>query len=367
MKPVLVIALVVMAAMADQAPSAPQTGPPSTDVFVASLFTSSEAMKIGEPENISQGPGYDNQPFFAPDGASLFFTSDRAPRKSPTVAYREYTSPFDVKPDRYWPPHSLFPLVGASASAAAGAYARMMATIANEPPTRQSARAVQGASQMDIFRYDFKRRKVSRVTSTNESEYSPTVTPDGKFISVIRVEADGTQRLWKFRLNGKDPKLVLENVKPVGYHSWLDGTTLALFVLGQPATLQLADTTTGKAEIVASNIGQSIQKIPGGGVSFVQQAGQGAERTFTITQLTVGGGSPVTTPLTPAVPGSTQVHVTWTPNGTLLMAHDGALYAWNKGDTTWRVVADLKALGLKNVTRLAVSPRGDKLALVAAQ
>ena len=50
------------------------------------------------------------------------------------------------------------------------------------------------------------RRRVgstTRVTNTPESEYSPTVTPDGAHISVIRVEADGTQRLWRFTIDGR--------------------------------------------------------------------------------------------------------------------------------------------------------------------
>ena len=37
-------------------------------------------------------------------------------------------------------------------------------------------------------------RRISRVTQTPESEYSPTVMADGAHISVVRVEADGTQR-----------------------------------------------------------------------------------------------------------------------------------------------------------------------------
>ena len=103
----------------------------------------------------------------------------------------------------------------------------------------------------------------SQVTRTPESEYSPTVTPDGAHISVIRVEADGTQRLWRFTLDGGAPELVLAGVKPVGYHAWADDHTLVLFVLGSPATLQLADTSAGDAEILVTGINRSIQRIPG--------------------------------------------------------------------------------------------------------
>jgi hypothetical protein len=296
----LLISLVAAAAV----PAAAQAAPPATEVFIAPFTVSGGSISIGSPENISRSPGYDNQPFFAPDGRSLFFTSARG----------------DVS-------------------------------------------AKCGSPQTDVYRFDLVSRQVARVTDTPECEYSPTVTPDGG-LSVIRVEADGTQRLWKFTREGKNPTVVLPDVRPVGYHSWLDGNTLVLFVLGSPATLQIANTKTGKAEIITGNIGQSIQKMPGGGVSFVQQGEEGQGRTLTITEVKIENGKPVTKPLTTAVEGARQAHVAWTPDGTLLMAHNGTLYAWKTGQAGWRPAADLASLGLKNVTRLAVSPKGDRIALV---
>src|SRR6185295_11787244 len=105
---------------------------------------------------------------------------------------------------------------------------------------------------------------------------SPTVTPDGRHLSVDPVSSDGTQRLWQFTLEGTQPALVLERVKPVGYHAWADDHTLALFVLGEPATLQLADTRTGDAEVLARGIGRSLQRIPGRAtISVVERDGAG--------------------------------------------------------------------------------------------
>src|SRR4030095_10520973 len=89
--------------------------------------------------------------------------------------------------------------------------------------------SIRSDKQADIYKYDFKSRGTSRITETPESEFSPTLTPDGHFISVVRVEADGTQRLWKFPLGAGKPSLVLEKIKPVGYHTWIDQNTLALF------------------------------------------------------------------------------------------------------------------------------------------
>jgi hypothetical protein len=55
--------------------------------------------------------------------------------------------------------------------------------------------SIREDGQADIYRYDFSSRSSFRVTDTKESEYSATPTPDGKSLSVVRVEADSTQRL----------------------------------------------------------------------------------------------------------------------------------------------------------------------------
>lgn len=285
-------------------PPQPPAGPPATEVFLAPFSHSGGKWTVGRPENISRSPGYDNQPFFTPNGSALLFTSARG--------------------------------------------------------TIDSA---CGKPQTDIYRYDLKDRTLTQVTDTAECEYSPTVTPGGR-ISAIRVEADGTQRVWQFTAADTNPTLVLTDVKPVGYHAWLDEKTLALFVLGQPATLQIANTDTGKADIVARDIGQSLLRMPKGGVSFVQHAGEGATRDLSITQLTVENGKPVTRVLTSAVAGADQAHLAWSADGTLFMAHAGSLHAWRSGAAAWEAVADLDALGLRGVTRLAISPSGDRIAIV---
>jgi hypothetical protein len=220
------------------------------------------------------------------------------------------------------------------------------------------------AKQTDIYRYDIGSKQTTRVTDTPESEYSPTITPDRQHISVVRVEADQTQRLWRFTLDGQQPELVLPNVKPVGYHAWLDAHTVALFVLGQPPTLQIADVESDTVDTVARDIGRSIQRIPAAGaVSFVQRDPQegGASpfwiRAFDLRMRQI-------TELVRALPGSAAPDVAWTPDGTLLVAHEGGLHGWRLGERSWKKIADLADVGVRGVSRLAVSPKGDWLAMV---
>jgi Tol biopolymer transport system component len=233
----------------------------------------------------------------------------------------------------------------------------------NQPSFTPDSRSVlftanRDGKQTDI--YEYTRGGATRaLIATPEAEYSPTITPDGG-VSVIRVEQDGTQRLWRFDRNGANAHVLLANVKPVGYHAWIDGGRLALFVLGPPATLRLARPGEGPAEVVATDIGRSIQRIPGGrAVSFIQREGPSR---FVVKQL--DPDSKRITTLTDVVPGSADRDSAWTPDGRLLMSAGTRVFAWKAGETAWREVYDAKPHGLGDVSRIAVAPDGKALALV---
>jgi len=237
----------------------------------------------------------------------------------------------------------------------------------NQPHYLPGGRALlftanRDGKQTDIYEFDRTSRSTRQLTRTAESEYSATATADGAGFSVIRVEADGTQRLWRFDRAGANPRLVLTEIKPVGYHAWIDADRLALFILGQPATLQLVRVGTGKAEVIARDIGRSIQRRPGGAlVSIVQrEAGEFWVKSF----------DPATgalTPLTRVVAGSAERDTAWLPDGTLLMSAGTRIMAWKAGDSDWREVLDVTAHQLGAVTRMTTAPDGKVLAIVVAE
>ena len=287
-------------------PSATPAPPPDTDIVVVEMKLVGARAEFGRPANVTNRPGYDNQPSFTPDGRAVLFSSQRE------------------------------------------------------------------GNQTDVYRYDLSTSQTSRLTSTPESEYSPTVTPDGKFFSVVRVEADQTQRLWKFALAGTAaPALVMTGVKPVGYHLWLDARTLALFVLGaenRPHTLQLAVLGRRPGEVVelstmATNIGRSFQRVPNrpDAFTFVHKL---APDNWLI--KTVDLKSHRTAPLAKTLPGSEDY--ARLPDGSLLMARDAKLYRLDPAQSQdWQEVADFApaCAAACRITRLAVSPRADRLAFVA--
>jgi fatty-acid desaturase len=295
---VALVQLLACASLSAQAPSptpTPAATPPPSHIYIADVSKKSGRLELGEPKKITTYAGYNNQPFFLPDGHSVLYTSIRN-------------------------------------------------------------------GQADIYRYDIRSGATSQVTNTPESEYSPTLMPDGKNISVVRVEADGTQRLWKFSLAGGSPSLILENIKPVGYHWWLDRNTLALFILGsgdKPATLQIADLPTGKAEVVSENPGRILRLIPHQPkLSFVHKISD-QEWIVKSYDLKTKQISELARTL-PAVED-----YAWLPDGSLLMGKDAKLFKWSPDSKNWQEISDLSATGLKSMTRIAVSPKGDRIAIVS--
>lgn len=231
----------------------------------------------------------------------------------------------------------------------------------NQPAFTPDGRAIlytsiRGDGQSDIYRYDLRAKTTTRVTNTAESEYSAAVMPGGRRFSVVRVERDSTQRLWSFALDGSDPRVVIEDLRPVGYYAWVDSTHVAAFVLGRPNALAAVDLRTGRVDTLARNIGRSIAPLPGaGGFSYVQL------RDSTASLVAVRGGS--ATELVTLPRGAEDV--VWLPSGGVLASSGSKIFAWRAGAAAWTEVADLANDGFASVSRMAVSPDGAMLAVVA--
>jgi len=281
--------------------SAP-TPPPATDIYLLELSGGLASMKTAKPIPVSTAPGYDNQPAFSPDGTHILFAANR------------------------------------------------------------------DGKQIDVYVFDRASSHVTQLTETAENENSPTYLPagmgDAGGFSVVRTEPDRSQRLWRFDGHGKNPQVILNDVKPVGYHAWVDAATVGLFVLGQPATLRIADVRTGTAEIVAEGIGRSLHRVPGTrAVSFVQREPSGE---FWIKQIDVS--TRAIEALVKAVEGSADRDMAWMPDGrTILMSAGTKVYAWTRGTAGWNEVFDAASHNLGAVSRVAVSPNADAIAIVVAE
>jgi hypothetical protein len=164
--------------------------------------------------------------------------------------------------------------------------------------------------------------------------------------------------VWKFGELGAAPALVLPGVKPAGYHAWIDAGHLAVFVLGKPSTLQIADVASGRAEIVASNIGRALLARPDGKITFVHREGA------TVTVKEYDPATKAIRPLVAALDGNDEHDAAWGPDGSLFMTRGAEVHAWRPGQDGFRLVGDP---GIGRLSRLAVSGDGRWMALVAAE
>ena len=294
----------------EQAPN--PASPAPFDIFLVPLTNGLASMKSAAPTPISTAPGYDNQPNFSPDGKRILFAANR------------------------------------------------------------------DGKQTDVFMFNRENGRVAQMTKTVENENSPTYVPAGAgpkdSFSVVQSEFDkngerptpAIQRLWRFTGDGKPGTLILADVNPVGYHAWIDNDRLVLFVLGaqgKPATLQIASVKTGKAEVITEGIGRSLHRIPGSRLaSFVHREGD----TFWVKQIDIASRKIV--PLVKAVDGSSDRDMAWMPDGkTILMSAGTKIFSWHQGDAEWTEVFDAAAHQLGAVTRMAVAPHGDAIAIVVAE
>ncbi|HUS00976.1 MAG TPA: hypothetical protein VMY77_04580, partial [Chitinophagaceae bacterium] len=129
------------------------------------------------------------------------------------------------------------------------------------------------SAQMEIKKYDHIKKTTSVITHTAENEFSPTITPDGKFISCILQRKNGKQDLVKYPVNGGEPIIVIDDLK-VGYHAWANNNSLLLFVLEDTSTfgLHYYNTSTKEDKKITADIGRSLQKVPGKqAISFIQK------------------------------------------------------------------------------------------------
>ncbi len=213
----------------------------------------------------------------------------------------------------------------------------------------------------DIKSYDYSNGKTTSITQTSAREYSPTLTPDKKYLSCIIQRDNGQQDLGKYPVDGGEPIVLIDNLT-VGYHSWLDDDWVLMFILGEPLTLHLYDVKTKEDKIITENIGRSIHRIPKeNAMSFVQK--QSASE-WIIKKL--DNKTEAISVITSTLPG--REDLAWMPDGTILMSDGAKLFQYrSEKSKSWEeVVTDFPEV-VKGITRLAVSADGKKLALVVSE
>ncbi len=217
------------------------------------------------------------------------------------------------------------------------------------------------AAQTDIIKLDLRKRKLTRVTATEQGEYSPTITPDRRDFSVIREVLGGevNQILWRYPLSQKDGgQRALAAETTVGYHSWLSGTELATFLVGDPHRLYYHDVMEGTKKLIANRPGRGMISS-GRNLYYVHKSN---DESWYIKMYDPDSGK--SEMICETVKGSEDFDML--SDGSLIMAQGSKLYRLDPNQAKqWKEVADLSELGLNHMNRLKV--RRNKIILVNAE
>lgn len=202
-----------------------------SDIYLLQIKEEGGKYVFSNPVKINQIKGYNDQPFFHPDGGSLFYSSESG---SNTDIYR-----YDIE---------------------TGKTTRLTDT----PESEYSPTVIPGGKQFSVIQL---------------------VISDGP--------RKGAQPLLSFPLAGGGSKMIYEEGEKVGYHTWIDPQKVALFLLGSPSSLEIVDLKDRSSILVAENIGRSLYKIPGKDAISFSQSKEGGPAAIMMYNLGTGKTKPI--------------------------------------------------------------------------
>lgn len=295
----------VETAQAEEAPAAP----PGTDIYTYFLSWTDGQPSLGDALAVVGSPGYDNQPFFLDEDES-------------------------------------------------GSIA-MVYTSADE------------SGETDIWYRELTGGDTWRVTETpTASEYSPRIQPGGGYSYIYQPPGGYAGHAYIEEFDYENNRRVPQpahDLAPVGYYVFSpDLRHVAVFALGEPNTLQLIDRSTEPETVthIVDNPGRTLMKTHGGSVAWFSSAD--ADGNHTVSVLDFASGS--SEALFPLPAGSQDFAPIDLGEGAIgFFSTDNGQLVFRDPENDWTAIADLDALGLTGVTRIAVNWDLSVIAIVAEE
>lgn len=224
--------------------------------------------------------------------------------------------------------------------------------------------SARDGKQTDIYEYDIQSQKLTQVTHTKHSEFSPKPVGNTGNVSYVSEGNNPYNTVWQIDRNTNKESWLLNSTEPVGYYQVNHNNGDVLFWSRYGWSVKYLNIKTNQNRFVSGNaVPSSPQQIPNSNnFSFVHRQ--------TNSMLWIKAFDPKAFSITHIAPiFDSNYEYAWAPNGDILRFDNNKLSVWRKDnkDFSWITMQDLSRQIKGKIARLTVSADGKYLALVEAR
>jgi len=208
--------------------------------------------------------------------------------------------------------------------------------------------------QTDIVSYDLKRKKITSVTRTDESEYSPVNYLNNETLSAVVVEKDSAQRIHFIDvLTGNHTKRL--DIDSIGYYHFVNSDTVVYYKLTAPHSLRFYVQSSKEDKLICTSPTRSIKKINRHEFLFGIKDSLKVvyyRYDFLLRKAEKLAQAPVEAD-----------DALWHKQWGLMISDKDKILRYDKASNIWITHFDLSTFGLKKITRFAFDEQGKYLAV----
>lgn len=217
--------------------------------------------------------------------------------------------------------------------------------------------------QNDIVEYNSIDNSLKYLTNTQTSEYSPIRYKKNK-VSAVSLDKKGEQYLRIYNIKNNTYNIPFTD-KIVGYYNYskqIKNLIISSVLENNELVLYTSNLKTKEHTYVDNNTGRSIHNIPK--YKFGQEKISYISKKDSIWNINYVDLSNYKTKTITTTLNNNE-DICWFKDGSILTSHKNNLYIFNsKLSKNWKLLCSLEEYGITNISRIAINPDNDKLALV---